>query len=113
MSTNDDILRMYQISRSKYSIPGGIQMTITKEQYFRMVDDKREFDAHIDRLHKEYQEIWWGDDNRRINENLKWGDIYTNRRDQIIQKMADARKDIDKAILKEWKTEYGQSRGLV
>lgn len=88
-------------------------MTITKEQYFRMVDDKREFDAHIDRLHKEYQEIWWGDDNRRINENLKWGDIYTNRRDQIIQKMADARKDIDKAILKEWKTEYGQSRGLV
>lgn len=112
MSTDDGMIHIYQITRSKYSIPGGIQMTITKEQYFRMVDDKRKFDEKIDKLHEEYQNIWSSGDNRQIDENLKWNDIYRNRRADIIVKMNDSRKDIDKAILKEWKNEYGITRGL-
>lgn len=84
-----------------------------KIEYFEMVDRKREMDAKVQELENEYKEIWWDDDHQAIKKNMKDTDIFKSRIRILLKEMAEYRKDIPKETLKEWKTEYGHSRGLV
>ncbi|MED3562510.1 hypothetical protein [Bacillus xiapuensis] len=81
---------------------------MNKEKYFEMVNKKLELDKKIEKLYQAYNKIFWTDCHKKINANIKWNDILRQKRADLIEKMAEARKNIDKETLTQWKIEFGK-----